>query len=1274
MFRSLRFKIAIFLIITNGLSFITMSLINYEISNKRMNLQLEHQSMNDLTNTVTNLNTLLSIRLHEAEVLTETSGVRTGTLDSKLRALAANVASSRGQYAYYGIVNRTGTLSLADGRTIQVASFPAYRSALMGISSISDPVLDASGKPIVWLFVPMYEENSPSFVVKEVAAVAVPSVELFGNLITVKNKEYKDSAITLIDKETNLLHYSKDPSLILKRNYVKDDPGTLAFAQRIRNSEKGFGDVELFGRVLKMFYMKVPGYDWYAVFSVSKHEFEAPLRSTLWMNILFIGIAELVLGTILYLFTSRVILKRLKQIVTVTQQVASGDLHTPPVPLQSMDELGLLASSVNTMTENLRDLLEPFQTFIDHNKFAMIVTDANYNVTSFNTHAEEMLGYTEQEVLGKRALTDWYDSAQLQQRAKQYAELLKLPLNPDESVLFALTLNGLPPAAEWSWRSRDGRKLLVMIIPNIMRYPDGTIKGYVLLARDISDIKLTVETNTRLLEIMESAHDLIGSFDLSGRMFYVNQAGLAFLGIESLNDENDQLNMYLSITSAIRFADGLTLAQEMGFWQSELEFVRDNGEIQYASMTVVAHHTNDGGETFYSTIVRDITDQKTIERQLMQAKETADDANEAKSSFLARMSHEIRTPLNGIIGLTYLLQKSEISDIGQDYLRQISDSSHNLLHILNDVLDFSKLEADKLILEHVTFRLEESLMRLSGMFSVLLGPKPVDFIIHADPRIPAELIGDPTRLEQVLLNLGSNAIKFTNQGMIELQVTMNDHSDGMANLTFTVSDTGIGMTPEQRSKLFTPFVQADHKTSRKYGGTGLGLVISHTLVEKMGGKIEVSSTHLVGSTFTFSLRFELAKSASIDVTSNTIRCHVLVLEDHPLVAHNWRMMLESMGCDCSVAGSWDEAKELLELRRWDVAIIDMEAGDMHGEETWAEWMSQLDAYGVKVVSSTTLLGRDALQHVPDELRPDAVLIKPSTSKQIRRMLQFLTFEADRTEPQAVAAIADKSVGPVPNAAPYDILVVDDQEINRLVARQLLEQNGYRVQLASSGSEAIIAAMTKRPDVVLMDLHMPEMDGHETTLKLREQFNAAQLPIIALTADVTQEQHAKCIASGMNDIVTKPIDPDTLYASLSRWLSDKPAEPSAGDETLRVAAEESTHWEDTPELQVGLALSRLSGKKNLYAQLLEKFVAQYSDVAEQLRTSLSAQDLEHAIRLAHSLSGASGHLGATALQHAATALEQALKLGQNGDEQLGNLASSADRTIMQMSAYNRQKSY
>jgi len=894
------------------------------------------------------------------------------------------------------------------------------------------------------------------------------------------------------------------------------------------------------------------------------------------------------------------------------------------------------------MIDNLQDLFEPFQAFIRHNQYAMIVTDADFLITSFNKRAEEMLGYAEHEVIGRRSLLLWHDHDQLRDRAQLYSDKLRRTITPDEAVLFVQSHKGFLPNWEWIWLNQEGSRMMVSLNTSVMRYPDGTIKGYVLIARDVSEIKATVETNTRLLEIMESAHDMIASFDLRGRIFYLNQAGHSILGIESLNEHNNRLSQYMPIPTTVRLADGLTEAQKCGYWLSEIEIVSTKGTIQTASITVVAHLNDHERDTFFSTIIRDVSEQKEIQRQLVRAKDEADEANEAKSSFLARMSHEIRTPLNGIIGLTYLLQRSELTEIQADYLRKVSDSSQNLLTILNDILDFSKLEADKLSLEQVPFRIDESIQRLSGIFSVLLGSKPVDFILNIDPLIPDWLIGDPTRLEQVILNLVSNAIKFTNFGLIELSITQVGIENDLARLSFRIADTGIGMTDQQRNQLFRPFVQADEKTNRKYGGTGLGLVITQTLIELMGGSIAVESTHHVGSTFSFELSFPVDNTKTIPEHADDLGLSIIVLEDQEQVAAHWHRVLTNLGCEAVTLSSWQHAISLLDERNWDLVIVDMEAGDMHGEETWIKWKTHLDAYGIKVISATTLLGRDALQQFPDVYKPAAVIIKPASSNQIRQALTVVSSASEgqlQTVNHEADKVHDKKISQKASQRQHRIMVVDDQIINRIVMKELLEQQGFEVLLMESGLMAVEALQLLHVDLVLMDLHMPDMDGIEATYRIRCQYHSEQLPIIALTADVTEERHSKCMNAGMNDIITKPIAPEILVAILAKWLPA--SQPSLQTYTATTAAA-SEYWPNTPSFNASLGLQRLDGKSKLYIQLLDKFYQQYSDTDIRLTAYLKDSNQQDAIRLVHSLSGAAGHLGAIGIQETASLMERALQ--------------------------------
>ncbi|WP_182300971.1 PAS domain S-box protein [Cohnella cholangitidis] len=438
MLRSLRFKIVIVLILINTASFVLMSLINYETSNKHMNKQLINHSLANLKSTVANLDTMLDLRMKQAELLSESIPIRMQTMAQKLAYLNEGVHLSNITTRYIGIAGKDGVLSLPDGSTTQLNGVYAYHRAMQGLSTYSSLVLDRNGKPILWLMVPLHNLINE---VEGVIAFAIDSNRLFDSQLSQKSSEYEDSAIILIDRDTNLLYY-KDASLILKRNYIKDEPELRDFAFQLRTSEEGYGEANVFGRVLKMFYVKMPNTDWYAVFSVAKKEFEAPMRNSTWLNMGLIALTEIIFGAFLFLITQRSILARLKQIVLVTKNVAAGNFYPQPLRIVSQDEIGILASSVNGMIDNLQELFEPFQAFIRHNQYAMIVTDSNFVITSFNKRAEEMLGYGEHEVIGRKSLLLWHDHDQLYERAKFYSDKLKRTVTPDEEVLFVLSHKG----------------------------------------------------------------------------------------------------------------------------------------------------------------------------------------------------------------------------------------------------------------------------------------------------------------------------------------------------------------------------------------------------------------------------------------------------------------------------------------------------------------------------------------------------------------------------------------------------------------------------------------------------------------------------------------------------------------------------------------------------------------------------------------------------------------------------------------------------------------
>jgi PAS domain S-box-containing protein len=1214
------------LLVTTTVALFVVGYTNYALSKQKLSRQLEQNTLNTVIDAANNLSDFLAVRLAEVKIISRTPVMLNGTLQEKLAYMNHEIAQSNEPYIHsVGIADPRGNLVLSNGDRLDISQEPAFRRTLLGNMTISDPFIgQIQNAYIMTIMVPIVDDNGN---VLRVIDYALDARKVFDQYLKPLESGTLDRRVNLFSRNLDMIYHS-NPAVALKSNLYSDYPDQKNLLEQAARQDNGIINFKRENDPVIGFYAKVPNSEWTLNLAISVESFYAPQRSLLWTTLGVIAVAEIALFWLIYIALNKVIIGRIKQISNRTEKVALGEFYHKPIIDLAPDELGTLARSVNLMTDNLRAMLEPFETFISQNHYAMIVTDASYRITVFNNRAEEMLGLKVEDVIGRGTPELWLDPEQLKARAAQYAAELGEAVNADSRVLFIKSERMLPPDSEWIWISSDGTRIPAEVNVSMMTDPEGRPKGFVLIARDISDYKETVGTRNRLLNILNTAHDFIASFDACGIMFYINQSGMRLLNITTLNEHNRDLHHYLSADMTERLDAVMATAREQGYAEYETELFPSSGKPLMTAQTIVAHFPAEGGEMFYSIIARDITEQKRTQQELTEA-------NQEKSMFLARMSHEIRTPLNGIIGLTHLMQRTDLSYIQSDYLQKVQISSQSLLQIISDILDFSKIEADKLSIEQLPFSLEELVQGMVGTLSVLLGHKSVDVILNIPSNLPDILIGDAQRLGQVLLNLVGNAIKFTDNGMIQLSVTVTEQTSEQVTLEFIISDTGIGMSEQQIGNLFHPFVQIDGSTSRKYGGTGLGLVISKNLVEMMGGALEVKSRSGVGSVFQFALPFRPVETTEKPVPAFPFT--VLLAEDLPELRFILRHMLDGMTRRTIVSDSWHEAVDYLDDPELDVLILDMEAEDMYGEETWFKMKNEARQRNVSTILYTTLKGRDAIQQLSTEWKPDAIIVKPVNRLSVYQALQAVDAKRKNPGKRSASSLPDNRYM---SSGRGHILVVEDNPINQMVTRQLLEAQGYTVTVAEDGYKALALLEKEHYRLILMDVHLPELDGIETTKHIRKDERFRGLPILALTADTTASRQQQCYDAGMNDVLTKPVTPNSLFQALTKWLHSGDAAAaetaSAADPLLPDASNPPADGFD-----MARSLYLFDGKKNILMHTLHAFHKEYKDVIDRLRTLTAEGDWQSAKRLVHSLRGASGNLAADRVFQIAGKLEAAI---------------------------------
>jgi PAS domain S-box-containing protein len=939
-----------------------------------------------------------------------------------------------------------------------------------------------------------------------------------------------------------------------------------------------------------------------------------------------------------------------------------------------------------------------YRSLLRTSPLALVFWNREGLISEWSQRAEQMFGWRSEEVIGRPVHRLLFQEAMRQSFALSIRALLAGEADGRFSTI-NLCKDGSQRHCEWSsvvLRNNQGQLLGIMsLVLDQTEQRQAELRLRQQEMQRQQELTVMVEERTRALEqahltlkrIVESSPVPMFVLDSDNQITHWNHACEQVLGYparEMLGTRRQWEPFYSQsrpvLADLVMSADRTTLAalyphsirpstMVEGAFEAENFFHKQN---RWFAFTAVPIRDAFGSVIGAIEALIDTTERHQAEDALRKAKQLADQTAQMKSEFLANVSHEIRTPMNAVIGLAYLLLKTDLNPRQHDYVAKIHGAGKLLLALINDVLDFSKLEAGKLRIEQHPFELDEVLNNIALLVQTAAQEKKLELHFDVAPEVPRLLIGDSLRISQILVNLIGNALKFTAKGFVAAFIRCLASEGDQVRLEFSVRDSGIGMSQEAREHLFEAFSQADSSTTRKYGGTGLGLVISRRLVNLMGGELQVSSTPGEGSTFTFTLLLTRGSESTVEAVLNSASGHVetcqprrpaLVVDDHPLARTVVVGLLKKLGYTAQTADSGAMALQLLHQavaqgQPFERVFLDWNMPDLDGLAVARSIRSEIRP--VPRIVMVTGAAPETLEEAAALGEIDAVLTKPVIYAQLARVLSQL--ESALPLGRMTGRVVDQSAGQIAPAttnsrplADMQVLLVEDIPTNQMIAREIIEALGATVEIAHNGLDALnrLEQQRQRFDVVLMDVQMPEMDGLEATRRLRSRAEFRHLPIIAMTAHALDEERERCRNAGMDEFLTKPIDPSALAATLVRWYNrtrsrlgvaaaDSPVMAAASQSAAPSARPGGATFISLPGIDTEDGLRRMVNKPALYEKVLKDFYHRFWNETAEIHQALQSGEREAALRRVHSIKGLAGSVGAKALQQAALDLEMAVR--------------------------------